>query len=179
MYSKDCYPTVEEIADRNICKAWVPPSLNLFMETLISDEVKQISISHSIVQSCRPRSIISPDLFGLGIQLDHLYPSKCLVTELSRLGVCISDDEITRFKQSVIHANQNVPRIRPYPSSFTQWVGDNADQNTQTLDGLGTFYGMGIIAATTTIFKPGAYSKEDPIKRVKRTSVKECEKLWC
>lgn len=31
---------------------------------------------------------------------------------------------------------------------FTQYVADNLDHNIKTLDGLGTFHGMGIIAAT-------------------------------
>ena len=31
---------------------------------------------------------------------------------------------------------------------FTQFVGDNVDHNTDTLDGKGTFHGMGIIASS-------------------------------
>ena len=35
------------------------------------------------------------------------------------------------------------------PDSFVQFCCDNVDHNIATLDGSGTFYGMGIIAATT------------------------------
>lgn len=35
------------------------------------------------------------------------------------------------------------------PGTFTQWVADNVDHNVITLDGQGTFHGMGIIAIST------------------------------
>ena len=35
------------------------------------------------------------------------------------------------------------------PGAFTQWVADNVDHNLATLDGQGTFHGMGIIAVST------------------------------
>jgi len=43
-----------------------------------------------------------------------------------------------------------------FPARFTQWVADNIDHNVATLDGLGTFHGMGIIAvkARTGDFAP-------------------------
>lgn len=34
----------------------------------------------------------------------------------------------------------------PYPNAMMQWAGDNDDHNLQTIDGQGTFHGMGIIA---------------------------------
>jgi len=150
--------------------------LNTFMEILILDEVKQVAVSHSIVQSCRPRSVISSVLFGIGVQLDHLYRSKFLVAQLCRLGMSVSYDEITRFKQSVIQANETGNNIRPYPSSFTQWVADNVDHNTMTLDGLNTFHGMGIIAASTPLSRSTATIQEEPILRLKRAKVNEVVK---
>src|SRR6218665_3595147 len=44
---------------------WVPPLLNLFLQGLVSDELKQIAFGHSIVQSSRPCSVVSPVLFGV------------------------------------------------------------------------------------------------------------------
>ncbi len=36
-----------------------------------------------------------------------------------------------------------------FPGTFTQWVADNVDHNIATVDGRGTFHGMGIIAVST------------------------------
>ncbi len=67
-------------------------------------EIKQNSIGHSIVQSARPRSVITPTLFGLGVEMYHVFGSRWLVNELSRLGFSISYDEVNRYKQSVIQS---------------------------------------------------------------------------
>ena len=45
--------------------------------------------------------------------------------------------------------SQKGPPLSSYPGSFTQWVPDN----DATLDGLGTFHGMGIIAVSTCTSK--------------------------
>jgi hypothetical protein len=47
--------------------------------------------------------------------------------------------------------NENLDDIlsQYIPGSFTQWVADNVDHNISTLDGKGTFHGMGIIAVST------------------------------
>ena len=57
---------------------------------------------------------------------------------------------------------------------FTQFVADNVDHNTDTLDGKGTFHGMGIIACSIlnktkvkriqTILKRETIERKDSIK---------------
>ena len=85
---------------------------------MITDELKQTAISHAIVQAARPRSVISPVLFGVGVTLDHLFGSKLLLTILSKLGFSITSDEVTRFKQSVVSSSdENLPDGN---NSFTQ-----------------------------------------------------------
>ena len=37
--------------------------------------------------------------------------------------------------------------------SFVQYIADNVDHNIRSLDGFGTFHGMGIIAASTPCIK--------------------------
>lgn len=56
------------------------------------------------MQSSRPRSVITPTLFGVGVEMDHVFGSKWLINELSHLGFSISYDEVTKYKQSVIKA---------------------------------------------------------------------------
>jgi hypothetical protein len=70
---------------------------------------------------------------------------------LARLGFCVSYDELIKYKQSVVMAEQmSVPCESCSEGTFTQWVADNVDHNTQTLDGHGTFHGMGLIAVTSS-----------------------------
>lgn len=57
----------------------------------------------------------------------------------------------------------NIPDLS---TEFVQYVADNVDHNIRTLDGLGTFHGMGMIAAIT----PGIRSRQQ-IPRVKATSL--------
>jgi len=99
------------------------------------------------VQATRPRSVIAPILFGLGVETDHMVGSKWLVNNLSRLGFSITHEEVTRYKQSVIQA-EDIESYLP-KGEFGQWVADNADHNTLTLNGKDTFHGMGIIVAST------------------------------
>ena len=98
-YSKYCYPSNPTISESVTQKEWIPDLFNSLMATLIKDELKQAAICHSTVQAARPKSVISPLLFGLGVELDHLYRSKWLVTELARLGFSVSYDDVTRYNQ--------------------------------------------------------------------------------
>lgn len=112
--------------------------------------MKQNSIGHAIVQASRPRSVIAPIMFGVGIEMDHVFGSKWLINELSRLGFSISYDEVVKYKQSVIQTETVENVLSEYiPGTFTQWVADNVDHNVVSLDGQGSFHGMGIIAVSS------------------------------
>ena len=103
-----------------------------------------------MLKAARPRSVIPPLLFGLGVEMDHVFGSKWLINELSRLGFSISYDEVTRYKQSVVK-NETIEDLQPecFPCSTTHWVADNVGHKIATLDGRGTFHGMGIISVST------------------------------
>lgn len=82
--------------------------------------------------------------------MDHVFGSRWLIDELSRLGFSITSDEVSRYKQSVIQTESLNNLLSEYfPGTFTQWVADNVDHNIATLDGQNTFHGMGIIAVST------------------------------
>ena len=79
-----------------------------------------------------------------------MFASKWLNNELFCLGFSISYDEVTRYNQSVVQSESLENLLSEYfPGTFTQWVADNVDHNVGTLDGQGTFYGMGIIAVSS------------------------------
>ena len=148
----DVYPVLtENVVERNESRL-VPPLLKTFMNILVSSKLKQDAIGECIVQAARPRSIIAPTLLGLGIEMHHLFASKYLIKQLSKLGFSVSYDEIIRFKQSsVLSTAAGDVTCDPFPGAFTQWVADNVDHNIRTLDGHDTFHGMGIISASASL----------------------------
>ena len=113
---------------------------------VVPETVKGLSICQCIIKAPRPRTILPPLLFGLGIECDHAFGSKWLVNQLFKLGFSISYPEVNRFKKSVV-ANQSMGNsvINAYPNVFIQFAGDNVDHNIRALDGLGAFHGMRII----------------------------------
>ena len=90
------------------------------MKTIISSELKQNSIGQCIAQAARPRSVITPMMFGLGVEFDHVFGSKWLISELSRLGFSISYDEVNRYKQFAIQSESLDNLLTEYPQgTFT------------------------------------------------------------
>jgi len=167
----DTYPLTSQFDNLDIARHWVPPLLKTFMENIVSDDRKQVSLCHCIVQAARPRSIIAPIPFGLGVSLDHVFGSEYLLTQLSRLGYCVSYDEVNRYKQSVLQADvDELPT--EYPQCFTQFAGDNVDHDVCTIDGKGSFHGMGVISVSIpcSVESSGKFS-EYPITRCKRINV--------
>ena len=137
-------------------------------------ELKQSSIVQCIIQAARPKSVITPTLFELGIEMDHVFGSKWLVNELSRLGFSITYDEVNRYQQSVIQSESLEDMMTEYlPGTFTQWVADNVDHNISTLNGEGTFHGIGIIAVSTSTDESASTFTPQVIKRQKRLRVND------
>ena len=95
--------------------------------------------------ACRPRSCIPPLLFGLAIEADHKFKSRWLIDHLHKLGFSVGVDEVTRFKQSVVANDDNELGIDVLPGSFSQWSGDNADAQLNSLDGASSFHEMGMV----------------------------------
>ena len=140
------YPTTNDITDDEKGNEWIPESLQTFLRILIPSKIKKKTIGQCITQAARPKSIMCPLVFGLGVELEKSFGSKWLVNHLSRLGYCITNEEVLRFKESAIESvdvkNEDIS------ACFMQWVADNVDHNIVTLTGNGTFHGMGIISIT-------------------------------
>lgn len=113
-----------------------------------------------------------PLLFGLGVQLDHMFGSRWLVNQLYRLGFSISHEEVNRYKQSVLQTENFEDWISMSASGFIQWSADNVDHNTVTSDGKNTFHGMGIIASTT-LTGDNLVPHVEPVLQQKRVPVQE------
>ena len=128
----------------------MPGSLKLLLQNLFAGqntEKKQVSLGHAIIQSTRLRGIIAPLQLGLAIQMHHHFGSKFLVDSLHQHGFCCSYGEVQKFLRSASVSTQDI--ALPSENQLVQFAADNVDHNIRTLDGLGTFHGMGMIAAIT------------------------------
>ena len=139
------YPSSNDILSSGRCIQWMPDLLQVFVQALTKNEIKQASLGHGIVQLIRPQTCIAPLQFGLAVSVYHVFGSKWLLTLLNRLGFSSSYDEILRFRQAA--AQCTVPDLpHTFPESFTQFSADNVDHNICTIDGNDTFHGMGILS---------------------------------
>lgn len=120
----------------------------------------------------------TPILFGLSVDVDHVFGSRWLIDQLNRLGFCVNMDEVTRYKQSVMENDSCDTEFSKLAGSFTQWLADNTDHNVRTLDRKGILHGMCITFSTTNKFGPSYPTILSPIKRNKLKKVDVIINNW-
>lgn len=125
-------------------------------------EKKVLAISHSVISAVRPSSFVSPLQIGLSAFFYKKYGSRKLIDIVSALGFCASYSEAVRLEVSAIMR----PSLQIDSTAFHQFVHDNADFNTCTLDGYNTFHAMGGIHLITP---RNAIAPDQRIVRVKKT----------
>ena len=98
-----------------------------------------------------PRSVIAPLQLGLAVQMHQHFRSRFLIYTLSAMGYCSSYPEVQRFEHNA--ASSVAPDVLGGDMDMLGmtllFAADNVDHNRVTLDGKGTFHGMGMIAAVT------------------------------
>lgn len=145
------YPNSIEMSSLQKTLEFVPQSLQLFLRTLFTGKDKDLKVSslgQAMMQATRRRGLLPPLQLGLGVQMHHHFASKFLVDSLHNLGFSCSYSEVQMYERSAAVA-QKLDLCGFTPGHFMQYVADNADHNVQTIDGHGTFHGMGIIACVT------------------------------
>ena len=164
-YPKTCELKLEPALE------FVPESLRLMLQLLfVGKDVsrKCASIGQSIVQAVRPRAVIAPLQLGLCGQMHHLFRSRFLIDNLSVMGYCSSYSDVQRFENNA--ADAIAPDMLGGDIDILDmallFAADNVDHNIVTLDGKGTFHGMGMIAAIT----PGKQVSQT-IQRQKRVDL--------
>jgi hypothetical protein len=176
-YTREYYPTAQNIQDDG--SKVLPSLLNLFLTEIIKSNIKQASIGQCIVQAARPESCLMPLLLGVGIELDSCGVQDVHI-KLSRLGFCLTVEEVTRYKHSIMQGltdladkvtkRNAVPKTsgslsEHIDSPVIHFVADNVDHNVRTLDGLNSFHGMGIIS--TTLCRTGSFNmNSQAVKRL-------------
>ena len=145
---KNVYSSHNDMSSRDGNLDYLPTSLRCLLNQVFKQSLKTASIGQAIMQAARPRDLIVPLQLGLGIQMHHQFSSRFLVDSLNHHGFCSSYTEVQKYERSAaVHQRME---ISDYTSDhFMQYVADNVDHNTCTLDGTGTFHDMGIIAAVT------------------------------
>ncbi|CAH2096778.1 unnamed protein product [Euphydryas editha] len=132
----------------------IPETLSVLLKGIICQskrkslnaaERKYASITHSIIAATRPASFISPLLLGVGSFLYKKYGSSNLIDVLSSLGFSASYNAISLFEDSCAFR----PARNILPHAFFQFVFDNADFISNTIDGKNTFHAMGGIQCVT------------------------------
>ena len=149
--SSDVYPTSAVMSEVEEALKFIPDILKSFLELLFVGKdikLKLASVGQAIVQAVRPRVILAPLQLGLGVQMHHHFSSKFLIDSLNSHGFCASYKTVQKYERSAAVAQgTEIPGYTP--GHFVQYSADNVDHNLRTLDGTGTFHGMGIIAAIT------------------------------
>ena len=125
--SSDTFPSTEEASK----VAWIPDTLRHFLKQVIKSEVKVESIGHCIVKGVLPRSFTPPILFALAVELDHMFGSRWLNTQLFKLGFSESYGGVIRFKQTVVIIEEigAILQSSAAEDNFTTFVADNVDHN--------------------------------------------------
>jgi hypothetical protein len=163
---KALYPSLDEISAQDNMK-YVPESLQVLLKTIFSGKdvrLKIMSIGQAIVQAAATIMVMLPLQLAFGVQLHHNVSSRFLIDTLNSLGFCSSYAEIQKFECfAAAEKGNDIPNFAD--ESFLQYVADNVDHNSGTLDGNDTFHGMGIMAAVT----PGLFGT-NPIPRKDVTS---------
>jgi 5'-3' exonuclease len=162
---KDTYPTSLSMSDISEATNYIPESLRLLLNTVFAGKDKRLkmcSLGQAIMQAARPRVMTAPLQLGLGVQMHSHFASRFLIDTLNAHGFCSSYSEVQKYERSAA-VNQGLDIPEFLPGQFVQYVADNVDHDTRTLDGSGTFHGMGIMAVVTP--------KCDVTSVVKRVSV--------
>lgn len=155
----------------------VPHSLLTFLEVLIKTykqtktessqtklDNKILTAANVLISSVRPKSFISPILLGLSVMMHRKYASRALIDCLSNIGLSASYYETALFEAFVIKNPKNLEISGSNP--FVQFIYDNADHNTRTIDGNNTLHAMGTVMAVTPASAVSKLSDYDRLKKL-------------
>ena len=148
--SRAVYPSHDEIASCSTNLDFVNESLRLFLMNIFSGKdtcLKVAAVGQAIMQAARRQILICPLEIGLAVQIHHCFGSKFLVDTLFSLGFSSSCNEVLTYEMNCALFENSIQCDAS--QHFTQYMAENIDHNTATLDGLDTFHGMCIIAAVT------------------------------
>ena len=101
------------------------------------------------MQAARPRKILSPLQIGLAVQMHHHYCSRHFIYTLNKIRFCSSYNKVLILKRNACMNDEKSLTGQVAEGSTLDFIADNVDHNTCTLNGDSTMHGMGIITAIT------------------------------
>ena len=148
--AQEVYPHCNDLTSQVAGIEYLPNTLRVLLEELFAGKrtgVKMASIGQAMMQATRLRVLLAPLQFGLGVQLYHHFSSRFLIDSLHHHGFCCSYQEVQQFEHNAAQSHgTGIPNLS---TDIVQYGADNIDHNIRTLDGHGTFHGMGMIVAVT------------------------------
>lgn len=115
---------------------------------LIKSRRRRIAVSHSVTLAARPRSFISPILLAISVYCNSKLESRELVDLLSSLAFADDYREVLRLYDAMLPTGE---KQYQWVDALVNFVFDNADIDTRTLTGLGTWHVLGGIAGVTPV----------------------------
>ena len=111
---------------------------------------KQANIGQAIVQAVRPRAVLAPLQLGFAVQMHHHFRSRFLIDNLAAMDYCSSYLEVQRFEENAAFSTcPGMLGTTSISKGVLLFAADNVDHNIVSLNGKGTFHGMGMIAGIT------------------------------
>ncbi|VDI60803.1 Hypothetical predicted protein, partial [Mytilus galloprovincialis] len=135
--TKTEYPSVSDVESLECNEHYLPDSLRLFLNSLISTcnhSLKLSAIGQTIIQATRPRSLIAPLQIGLAVQMHHHFGSRFLIDSLYNMGFSSSYSEVQRYEMNAaMSQGTDIPEVTE--EGNLQYIADNVDHNLRTIDG--------------------------------------------
>ena len=142
----NCYPSYGDFESQDKCISFLHETLEVLIVGK-GEKMKIASIGQEIMQAARPRVLLAPLQFVLGVQMHHHFASHFLIDALHYHGFYCAYNEVQQFEgNATLSYNTDIPN---YTSECVQYAADNVDHNSRTLDGHNTFHGIGIIFVIT------------------------------
>ena len=86
---------------------------------------------------------------------------------LKTIFACYFSFQLIRFKQNIVQHDKTTEVICPSGTTYLQYVGDNTDHDTATIDGKNTRHGLGSIAIANRKFS-NVDTRRIPLPRDKK-----------
>ena len=77
----NCHPSYDDFQSQDKCISFLPETIRKLLEVLIvgkGAKMKIASIGQAIMQAARPRVLLAPLQFGLGVQMHHHFGSRLM-----------------------------------------------------------------------------------------------------
>ena len=152
------YPSLREL-DPERMSAELPTGLRVLLSRILRNkthrQLRIASIGQSIAQVSRPKTLQMKIPLALAIQLHHSHASRQLNETMWRLGFAESYATVQHFERDAAvlsNSNDAIPVREDPPQCLRQYIADNVDWNSATIDGKGSIHVQGMMGAKNLTF---------------------------